>query len=222
MGTNEFGHGVVSGANMARPGSADLARASAIHGALPIAPTAASRRVANAAVNPRGMPQSNSNVRFSSRSAAATAGAGSTNPGWRSMNGYNANGAARGNSGGNGGGPAATNRGGGANPTGSAGINSGARSGATPQSGYGNAPRGGSNEGAPRTGGYATPQNRAPTSQQQPVRMNPPIVQPRSAPSNSGASRPAPGPSGGGGGSHSAPAPSRSGGGGGGHGGGHR
>jgi hypothetical protein len=208
VGTNEFGHGMVSGASMARPTGADLARASAVRGALPIAPTAASRRVSSAAVNTHGMPQSNSNTRFATRSATAAAGAGSSNSGWRGMNGYNANGAARGNTGGNSGGgntggnagaAAGTNRAGG-NPGGTPGVS---RGGVAPQSG-------GNGYATPRGGSYAAPQSRAP--QQQPLRMNPPIVQPRSAPSSSG---------GGGGGSRSAPAPSRSGGGG--HsGGGHR
>ena len=193
MNSSDFGHAAVSGANMARPTGADLSRATAISGALPIGRTAASSRVAGGSVNTRGMPQTGSNTRFYSRSASASARGGSANTGWRSLNSYNAG---RGNSG-------------------AAGASQGARGGearggesrgAAPS--YGSQSRGGSYAEPQRGGSYASPQGRSATPQQQPVRMNPSIVQ--SAPS--------------GGGSRSAPsrsAPSRSGGGGHG-GGGHR
>lgn len=195
MRATDFGRSMVSGANMARPNSSDLARAGAIHGALPFAPSAASRRVSNQAVNTRGMPQTASNVRFSNQGPLTSRTAGSTNSGWRSMNGYNAAGAARGSTG-------VGNAVRGSNGP----INSRGPSGS---SNYGqpsySQPRGGAPNYAEPRGSSATPQNRAP--QQQPLRMNPPIVQQRSAPSS-------------GGGYRSAPAPSRSGGGGGGHSGG--
>lgn len=191
--TNEFGRGMINGSNMARPSGAELTRASAVRGALNVPPSAASRRVTGSAVNPRGMPQTASNMRFSSRSAIASGRGASANTGWHSMNGYNANGAARGNSG----------IAGGANNAARGGLGGEARGGEAASRGA--AP--GSNYR------YATPQNRG--SSQQPLRMNPPIVRERSAPSGGGAQRSAPAPrsSGGGGGS-------RGGGGGGGHGGG--
>lgn len=191
MNAADFGHASVAGASMVRPSSAELARSSAIRGGLGLAPSAASRRITTGAVNTRGMPQTGSTARFYSRSSSSAAN-GNGNAGWRGFNGYNAAGGARGNvasgqgrqgavgqqgSGARGGSPQSVNR------------------GASPQSGYG---------GQSRGGNYAQPQSR-PAPQQQPLRMNPSIVQPR-APS--------------GGGMRSAPAPSR--GGGGGHGGGGR
>ncbi|HEY1754814.1 MAG TPA: DUF6600 domain-containing protein [Bryobacteraceae bacterium] len=167
-----FGRGAVRASTMVRPTNADLARASAIRGALPgIQATSASRRVADGAVNTRGMPQTNSNTRFATRPAgantAARSGAG-TAPAWRTMNGYNAGGTS-----------ASTARG-------TPGANGA-------QSNY----RGGAQQGS-----YATsPQGRAP-AQQQPLRMNPQIVQQRSATPYQ-----APAPA-----QHSAPAPARGGG----------
>jgi hypothetical protein len=194
VGAANFGHGAVRASTMARPTGADLARASAIRGALPgIQATSASRRVADGAVNTRGMPQTSSNMRFATRAtvganAAARGNAGGA-PAWRSMNGYNS-------------------------ASGAAGATAGRGAAAAPQSNYryNNGAQGGVQGGAQtgsRQGSYAaSPQNRAP-AQQQPLRMNPQIVQQRSAPSQAPAQ-------------HSAPAPSHSSGGGGGHGGGHR
>jgi len=191
MRATDFGHAGVSAAGMVRPNATELARASAIRGSLAGIPaTSASRRVSDAAVNSRGVPQTSANTRFYSRGTAGATAArsgASTSAGtasqWRSLNGNT---------------PSAAGRG----PT-----------AATPQSNYryNNVPQGAAQAGAQgpaRSGGYATPpQNRAPA--QQPLRMNPQIVQQRSAPA-------APAPSRSSGGS----APSRGGGGGGGHGGG--
>ena len=198
MSAANFGRGAVSAANMTRPNGAELARASAIHGSLSgIQPTSASRRMSDAAVNSRGMPQTSSNTRFYSRGAAGASAsrssAGAT-PAWRSLNGNNPGGAA----------------------------------GATAARGVGGqaAPSNYRYNGGSQQGAYAT-QSRTAT-QQQPLRMNPRIVQERgnstAAPSRSAApaqrsaapaQRSAPAPSRGGGGGHG-------GGGGGGHGGGHR
>jgi hypothetical protein len=208
MRATDFGHAGVSAAGMVRPNATELARASAIRGSLAGIPaTSASRRVSDAAVNSRGVPQTSANTRFYSRGTAGATAArsgASTSAGtasqWRSLNGNT---------------PSAAGRG----PT-----------AATPQSNYryNNVPQGAAQAGAQgparsagaqgpagaqngaRSGGYATtPQSRAPAQQQQPLRMNPQIVQQRSAPA-------APAPSRSSGGS----APSRGGGGGGGHGGG--
>ncbi len=162
MRTNEFGRGAISGAGMARPNSAELARASAVRGSLAIPPSAASRRVSGSAVNSRGMPQTASNMRFSSRSAI-TNGRGATNGGWHSLNGYNANGAARGN-------------------TGSSSY--GARGGSYGGQARGGEARGGSSYGTQSRGNYPS-QGRGSS---QPLRMNPPIVQQRSAPASRGSS----------------------------------
>jgi len=72
MRAGDFGHAGVSAAGMVRPGGADLARASAVRGALTGIPaTSASRRVSDSPVNSRGMPQTSANTRFySSRGAA--------------------------------------------------------------------------------------------------------------------------------------------------------
>lgn len=183
MRAGDFGHGSVSAAGMVRPTGADLARAGAIHGALPVSQTAASRRMADGAVNSRGMPQTAANTHFYSRGVSGGSAAGATSragapaaSAWRGFNGYNSS----------------VSRG-------SAGNVGGERGGTSSGSNY----------------RYATPQNRG-YSQQQPLRMNPPIVQQRSAPSQS-APRSAPAPSRGG----SSGGGSRGGGGGGGHG-GHR
>jgi len=195
MSAANFGHGAVNAANMTRPTGADLARASAIHGSLSgLQATSASRRMSDAAVNSRGMPQTSSNTRFASRPATgANAGArgnAGAAPAWRSMNGYNAG--------------AAGAAGRGAPGTGQA-----------PQSNY--RYNGGAQQGSSAT------QSRTPTQQQQPLRMNAPIVQERgssstsSSSSSSSRSAPAPAPSRSGG-----SAPSRSGGGGGHGSGGHR
>jgi len=182
MNTANFGRGAVSAANMTRPSGADLARASAVRGALSgIQPTAASKRVSDGAVNSRGMPQTSSNTHFASRPAGANAAAARGNagaaPAWRSMNGYNAASAARGT-------PGST-----------------AGTGQAAQSNY----RSGTQQGS-----YAnSQQNRAPT--QQPLRMNAPIVQQRSsspsqapaqAPAQHSAPASAPAHSSGGGGAH--------------------
>ncbi len=205
---DEFGRGAVNASNMVRPTGADMARAGAIHGAMPIAASAASRRVSNAVVNTRGMPQTSSNTRFATRASASggvargnTTGAGQ--PAWRSMNGSNATGLARGNTGAQSG----------------YGVSRGPQAGGPTAGGAGRSA--GTGSVAPRSpateSNYRreTPQSRAPAQQQQPLRMNPPIVQQRSAPAPSSAPRS----SGGGGGSVS----HGGGGGGGGHsGGGHR
>jgi hypothetical protein len=192
MSAANFGHGAVSGANMTRPTGAEMARATAIHGSLSgIRATPASRRVSDAAVNSRGMPQTSANTRFASRPAAGASAAARGNagaaPAWRSMNGYNAGGAARGTPG-----AAAGTAAGGAR-----GGNSGAG-----QSNY--RYYGGSQQGSNAT------QNRAPMQQQQPLRMNAPIVQERgnssssssSSSSGSGRSAPSSSPSRGSGGGH--------------------
>lgn len=146
MSVNGFGRAPVSGSGMVRPSGGALASAGAIHGSLPVARTAASSRISDAGVNPRGMPQTSSNTRFYSRGVTP----GSTRsaaqaPAWRGFNGYN----------GSRGGPAA---------------------GGDPR-GFGGAVRGG--QAAPQQNYRSAPQGRSP--QQQPLRMNPPIVQ-RSAP----------------------------------------
>jgi hypothetical protein len=192
MRATDFGHAGVSGVGMMRPNGAELARASAVRGALTGIPaTSASRRVSDAAVNSRGMPQTSANTRFyssrgSAGASASRSGAGATSQ-WRNLNGNT---------------PGATQGAAGRGAT------------AAPQSNYryNNAPQGAAQAGAQNGARYATtPQSRAP-AQQQPLRMNPQIVQQRSAPSSAPAQ-------------HSAPAPSRGGGGGGGGhsgGGGHR
>ena len=212
MNTNEFGRGAISGSRMIRPNNSELTRASAVHGSLSVPPSAASHRVAGAVVNPRGMPQTASNMRFSNRSAVTSPRSSTPNTAWHSMNGYNATGAARGNTGSS----TFGSRGGG-----SRGGNFGGEArGGNASPNYGGQARGGEaprpNYAQPRQPEpnyrYANPPNRGSS---QPLRMNPPIVRERSAPSGGGMrSAPAPRGGGGGGGGH--------GGGGGGHGGGGR
>ncbi|HLH44358.1 MAG TPA: FecR family protein [Bryobacteraceae bacterium] len=61
----DFGRGAVNGRSMVRPSQADLARAGSVRGAMPFTPGAASRRFSDASVPARGMPQTRSNLQFS-------------------------------------------------------------------------------------------------------------------------------------------------------------
>ena len=192
MSAANFGRTSISRATMMRPTGADLARAGAIHGALPVQATAASRRMSDAAVNTRGMPQTSSNTHFASRATMPGSRSGSAASGWRPLTGNAAGG--------------------------QGGRTGGAGQGAQSNYRYNNGAPASSQQGGSQHP-YATSAqpNRGP-AQQQPLRMNPPIVQERgnsSSSSSSGRSAPAPAPSRSGGG-----APSR-GGGGGGRGGGH-
>jgi hypothetical protein len=94
MRTADFGRMAVTRANMVRATSADLARAGSVRGALAIPASQASRRFSNAAVSTRGMPQTSSNMRFSSagsqlatsRARSAVGSSAGSNGGWRSFN----------------------------------------------------------------------------------------------------------------------------------------
>ena len=192
----QFGRGAIARGNIVRPGSADLARAGVVNGALPLQSSAASRRFSDAAASTRGMPQTGSNRQFYSTRPQAAARTTGANPGnWRRFD------------------PAVSG--------GNRGVAGPQGRGAT-----GNAvqPRGSypqvqGNAGRGPTAPVARPQQPA-AQPQQPVRINPSIVQNRSS-SGGGASRP---PSRGGsfGGSHSSGGGGHSGGGGGHGGGGHR
>ena len=78
----DFGRGAVSSASAVRATSADLARAGSVRGAMPFTPSQSSRTFSNATVGTRGMPQTRSNMPFSSagsRAGSAARGAPSAN-----------------------------------------------------------------------------------------------------------------------------------------------
>ena len=84
----EFGRGAVSARSMVRATPADLTRAGSVRGAMPFAPTQASRQFSNATVSTRGMPQARPNLNFSTAGSRiapqanrGAPGAGFANPG---------------------------------------------------------------------------------------------------------------------------------------------
>jgi hypothetical protein len=184
----DFGRGAVQAGNMVRASSADLARGGLIRGAMPFSHSAANGRFSDAAAGTRGAPQTSANRQFySSRTGVSrTAGATSASTaqgGWQHLN------------------PSTANTGGWRGLNGSSGATSQAQT-------RGNAPQSTANSQARS---YSTPQNGA-TGQsrgaapQNPVRINPPIVQNRSSsapsqarPSSSGGSHAGGGGHGGGG-----------------------
>jgi hypothetical protein len=231
MRAGDFGHGAITAGNRVQATPGDLARAGAIHGAMPFMASAQSRRFSDATASTRGVPQTGSNARFFSRSggggqAAGPQGQGGSQSGggWQRLNPGSPNRGVAPNGGANPG--LAQNRGGGSNPTGPSngggwrrldGNNSGGGAPGPrvngPQGGGSNpgpGPRGGTPQpgvrpSAPASPGYSAPRGAAP---QQPIRVNPPIVQNRGS-----------GGGGGGGGGNAHP-PSHAGGFGGGHSGG--
>jgi hypothetical protein len=72
MRAADFGRGAVNARNMVRASQADLARAGSVRGAMGFTPTSASRRFSDASVSTRGMPQTRSNLQFSSAGSRLT------------------------------------------------------------------------------------------------------------------------------------------------------
>jgi len=189
----QFGRTSINNTNFVRASASDLSRAGMVRGNLPVGPSAESRQFSTRQASTQGLPRTNENTRFFSRTPAApaTSGASPAAGGWRRAES-----------------PASGSSSGGwqrFNPS----ANGGARPSAqtTPQNGNGGWQRlDGANRGntaaAPQipTRTYAT-EPRAP----QQVRISPPIVQNRGS-SGGGGSRGSSGggshPSGGGGGSH--------------------
>jgi FecR protein len=66
MRAGDFGRTGVSSANMVRPGAADLARAGAVHGQLPVTPSRESTQFSNRAASTQGMPHTSEDTRFAS------------------------------------------------------------------------------------------------------------------------------------------------------------
>jgi hypothetical protein len=66
MRAGDFGRAGVSSANMVRPGAADLVRAGAVHGQLPVTPSRESTQFSNRAASTEGMPRTSENTRFAS------------------------------------------------------------------------------------------------------------------------------------------------------------
>jgi len=97
MRSGEFGRASVSSTNFVRASSADLQRASAVRGQLPISASSQSRQFSNGAANLQGMPRSSANTRFFS-SPGFAAGRTSAQSAGRSFTNGAGNSAASGNS----------------------------------------------------------------------------------------------------------------------------
>jgi FecR protein len=238
MSSQAFGRSGVNSSNLARPTNMELARAGVVRGGLGVTPSRESSQFTNRAANAQGVPRTSENMRFfSNRQAPSTASrqmgataqrgggpaappaAGASNSGGINNGGVNNSGWQRftptPRSSGN---PNMASPNAGAAGQGSRGFSPTPRL-ETAQPGinrsYSPAPQTQRNYSEPQSRGYSQPAPRG-FGGQQPVHVNPPIVQPRSNPGGGGGSRgssPAPrGNSGGG---------SRSGGGGGHSGGGH-
>jgi hypothetical protein len=184
----DFGHGAIGNANFVRPSMSEIARGGAVRGAMPFAAGRESARISDRAVSTQGMPRTNQNERFFSRSAGSTASAAQSNGGWRRLNSSPSNNGTASNSFVNRSAQRGTaNRGGGWQRLDNAsnGQNGG-------QNGFrGNV----SGQSAPQGNGYRTPQQSYAPAQpagqrqsapQQPVRISPSIVRDRGT---SGASR---------------------------------
>ena len=197
MNAGEFGRGSVSSANMVHASPAELSRAGAVNGRLPMTPSAESRQFTNRSANTQGMPRTTENTHFfsnSNRSTTPSNGAAGSNGGWQRMNPSNGN----------------------------RGVQSGSQ-GASQNGGWQRFE--GSNNRGPMSSpqsGAARSNYSSPGGSQPQVRINPPIVQSRGNQSgNNGSGHPANNnsrPSGGG----SRPSGGGSHGGGGGHTGGRR
>lgn len=202
MRAGEFGRAGVSSANLVRPTSYEMAHAGAVRGQVPVSPSRESTQFSNRAASSAGMPRTSDSARFAGRSVASQNRVSfeqqqrNFSSASRGFGGASNSGAYRGNPGG----PSndgfrhfdPSTRPGGA---GAANRPPASSPGAAGRPSYGNAPSLNRNSQPP---GSARP-----AGQQQPVRVNPSIVQNRgnsSAPaSRGGAAR---GGSRGGGGRH--------------------
>jgi len=68
---SDFGQGSINASNLVRASAGDLSRAGLVQGPMPLRATPSSGRFSDAAVATRGMPQTNSNLRFSTAGSAA-------------------------------------------------------------------------------------------------------------------------------------------------------
>jgi hypothetical protein len=191
MHSNEFGRAGVSNATMVRPTSAELTHAGAVRGQVPVSPARESTQFSNRTASAAGMPRSSDTAHFAGRTQGSSVNRVPFETQRQSFNSA----AQRGFTG-------AAAPGGGAyrgNPAGPGGTSNGGwqrfdpsrSSGASPA----NRPPAATPGGAPTYNRNPQPPSSPRASQQQPVRVNPPIVQNRG---NSSTSAPR---SGGGGGS---------------------
>ncbi len=186
--SGDFGRGAVQPGNMVRASAADLARGGVVRGAMPYSRSAASGRFSDAAASTRGAPQTSANRQFYSRTGVSrSGGAASASAAQNSWQRFNPSSANRGVAG------TSTNANSGA--AGAGGWRSlNGNSGSTSQSQTrGNAPQTTANAQArsyPSPQNGASGQSRGPAPQN-PVRINPPIIQNRSSSAPSQQSRPA-------------------------------
>jgi len=186
MRAGEFGRGGVNASSMVRPTAAEMAHAGAVRGQVPVSPSRESTQFSNRAANSAGMPRTSDSAHFAGRSTGSQVNRVSFDQQQRGFTQRSVGGAAgAGSYHGNPGGP-------GGNPAGPGGGQSwqhfdpSARPGGA---GAANRPAAGSpgaagrpayNGGAPSLNRPSQPQS-APrqASPQQPVRVNPSIVQNR-------------------------------------------
>jgi hypothetical protein len=72
MNAANFGRASVNSTTMARASSGDLARAGLVRGQLPVAPSRESTQFTNRAASTQGLPRTNENARFASRTQSAS------------------------------------------------------------------------------------------------------------------------------------------------------
>ena len=178
MRAGDFGRAGVTSTNLVRPTSQELARAGAVRGQLPVGPSRESTNFSSRAANTAGLPRTSDNMHFSGRTASVNRVSFAEQQ--RSFNqaaarGFSGSGAGYRGAGAGAGRSVSPGQSGGAWQR----FNPGARS-------PGMGPGMGSRAGAPPGGSYRGGQSAPRTSPQQPVRINPPIVQGRgSAPGRS-------------------------------------
>ncbi len=174
MHTNEFGRMGVNNASMVRPTSGELARAGAVHGQVPVSPTRESTQFSNHAASAAGMPRSSETAHFAGRNVTQNRVSFETQR--QSFNnaaqrGFSGSTAGQGGYHGNPGGPSGSWQ----------HFDPSARPAAPA-----NRPGAGSPGSAPSLNRGAQPQSAPhPASPQQPVRVNPSIVQNRGNPTSS-------------------------------------
>jgi len=190
MRAGEFGRAGVNASSMVRPSAVEMAHVGSVRGQVPVSPSRESTQFSNRGASSAGMPRSSDSARFAGRSVASQSRVSfdqqqrSFNSASRGSGGVAGSGAYRGNPGG----PSSndgfrhfdpSSRPGGA---GAANRPPASSPGSAGRPAYGNAPSLNRNS--------QPPSSARPASQQQPVRVNPSIVQ------NRGTSGPARGSSG--------------------------
>jgi hypothetical protein len=178
MNAANFGRASVNSASMARASTGDLARAGMVRGQLPVAPSRESTQFTNRAASTQGLPRTNENAHFVSRSQPASVEHVPFEQQRQSMNQMSQRAAAQQSS--------ARSFGGGAGGGGGAAGGGWQRFDPSRGGSAGGATGGGAGQASRNYG--AAPQSRG-SSAPQAVRINPPIVQNRTSGGSTSSSR---------------------------------